>query len=121
MKYKITTVSMIMALAFTGTAFAASMDEDLHGVCMKDKANSDENCSCAVDLVKSHMAADDYTLLHAMATTEDGSDERNAKLAALGATPEKMQAMNEKFNAMGGDLKSKCNVTINNNDGESAD
>jgi len=118
MKYKITTASMMMALAFSGTAIAGSIDEDMHGVCMKDKANSDENCSCAVEMVKSHMEADDYTLLHALATTEEGSDDRNAKLAALGATPEKMQAMSEKFGAMGGDLKSKCNITINNNDGE---
>ncbi|PHS23593.1 MAG: hypothetical protein COA85_09565 [Robiginitomaculum sp.] len=121
MKYKITTVSMIMALAFSGTAIAGSIDEDMHGVCMKDKANSDESCSCAVDLVKSHMETDDYTLLHALATTEEGSDDRNSKLAALGATPEKMQGMSEKFNSMAGDMKSKCNVTINNNEGEDAD
>jgi len=120
MKYKITTASMIMALVFSGTAIAGSIDEDMHGVCMKDKANSDESCSCAVELVKSHMGADDYTLLHAVATTEEGSDDRNAKLAALGATPEKMQGMSEKFGAMGGDLKSKCNITINNNDGADA-
>jgi hypothetical protein len=118
MKYKIITTSMIMALAFSGTAIAGSMDEDLHGVCMKDKANTDESCSCAVELVKSHMGADDYTLLHALATTEDGSDDRNTKLAALGATPEKMQAVGEKFGNMTGDMKSKCNVIINNNDGE---
>ena len=108
------TITLVSALAFSGSAFASSVDADMHGLCMKDGTNTDTECSCAVDLVKSKMAAEDYTLLHALATTEEGSDARNSMLASLHATPEKMHAMGKSFGAITGEMKSKCNVSVNN-------
>ncbi len=114
MKLIIKTTALIAALAISSSAIAGSMEEDIHGVCMKDGENTAAECSCAVDLVKTGLSADDYVLLHALATTEEGSEERQSKLVALAATPEKMQGVIEKFQPIATEMKSKCNVDVNN-------
>ncbi len=118
MKHIITTTTLISAMAFSGAAFASSMDADLQALCQKDSDNTAQGCSCTVDLVKSSMEPKSYAVLHALATTDDNSEERNTKLAALSATPEDMQGVGEKFQSLVGDIKAKCNVTIENSDGE---
>ncbi len=118
MKHMIKTTTLVAALAISGSALADSMDEDLHGLCMEDDANSAAACSCTVALVKASMTSDQYTLLHALATTEDESEERTSKITALAATPEQMQAMGEKFQSLTEEIKTKCNVTVNSTDDE---
>jgi hypothetical protein len=113
MKTTITMTTLVAALAFSGAAQSASMDEELKAVCMQDSENTADACGCGVQYVKTHMEADAFAVLHALATTEDGSDARMTKLTALGATPEAMQNAGEKFAALAGDLKTQCNVTVN--------
>ncbi len=118
MKHLITTTSLVAALAISGSALAGSMEDDLHGLCMGDSENTTEGCGCTVSLVKSNMEPEAYTLLHGIATTEEGSEEQSAKITELGATLEQIQAMSETFQSLIGDIETKCNVSINNTGGE---
>ncbi len=116
MKTIFVTMTMATTMAVASSAFASDMDAGLKAACMTDPENSAEECTCGVAYVKEHMDTKSYTLMHALATTEDGSEDRASKLAALGATPESMQSMGEKFQSLAGDLKAQCDVNVGSGD-----
>ncbi len=118
MKKIIITSSFIAALAIAGNALA-SADEDLHAMCMKDSANSAQDCTCTIDLVKTRMGDHDYKMLHALATSTS-DEERAAKVAAAGGTMEEAQGIGEKFQALAGDIESQCHVKVQTGNEDSA-
>jgi peptidyl-tRNA hydrolase len=101
----IATVTLATTLAVANLAFAGTMDDEFKASCMVNAKLTAQECACSLAYVKTRMGTKAYTVMYALSKTEEGSEDRTSKIAALGVTQEEVQSMREKFQSFGGDLK----------------